>query len=123
MQDLVDKHPLSLEQLETLTGRIRVLIRARTGKRAHEDSDEDDRPRKRRADHDLKYDTIKELKIGATLRAWSDWKIEIQRAFDASPYKYNNDYTKVIKALKHLDEDSKTLWNNHIRTNPEDEYN
>jgi len=45
-------------------------MRARTGKRTHEDTDDDeDRPRKRRADHDLKYNNIKELKIGATLKA------------------------------------------------------
>jgi len=44
-------------------------VRARTGKRAYEDTDdEDSRPRKRRADHDLKYKNIKELKIGASLR-------------------------------------------------------
>ncbi|KIX01154.1 uncharacterized protein Z518_08879 [Rhinocladiella mackenziei CBS 650.93] len=122
MQDLVDNQPLSTEQLRILTDRIQELVKARTGKRAHEDSDEDDRPRKRRADHDLKYNNIKELKIGATLKAWSDWRIEIQRAFDASPYKYDNDCTKVIKALSHLDEDSKTLWNNRVRTNPDDEY-
>ena len=123
MQDMIDNRILSEEQLRTLTDRIRGLTRARTGKRANEDSDdENNRPRKRRADHDLKYNNIKELKIGATLKAWSDWKIEIQRAFDASPYKYDNDCTKVIKALSHLDEDSKTLWNNYIRTNPAEEY-
>jgi len=45
-------------------------VRARTGKRAREDSDdEDDAPRKRRADHDLKYENIKKLKIGASLKA------------------------------------------------------
>ena len=45
-------------------------MRARTGKRAREDSrDEDNAPRKRRADYDLKYTNIKELKIGATLKA------------------------------------------------------
>ena len=44
-------------------------MRARTGKRAYEDTDDEDgRPRKRRADHDLKYKNIKELKIGASLR-------------------------------------------------------
>ena len=122
MQDIIDNQILSDEQLQVLTNRIRALMRARTGKRAREDSEDEDAPRKRRADHDLKYDNIKGLKIGSTLKAWSDWKIEIQRAFDASPYKYDNDCTKVIKALSHLDEDSKTLWNNHIRTNPEDEY-
>ena len=85
-------------------------MRARTGKRTHEDTDdEEDRPRKRRADHNFKYNNIKELKMGATLKAWSDWKIEIQRAFDVSPYKYDNDYIKVIKALSHLNEDLKTL--------------
>ena len=47
-------------------------MKARVGKRAHEDLDDEDRPRKRRADHDLKYNNIKELKIGATLKAWSD---------------------------------------------------
>ena len=45
-------------------------MRARTGKRAREDSDdEDDAPRKRRVDHDLKYENIKKLKIGASLKA------------------------------------------------------
>ena len=123
MQEMVDNQVLSPEQLRILGERIQGLVRIRTGKRAHEDSEnEDDRPRKRKADHDLKYTNIKELKIGATLKAWSDWKIEIQRAFDASPYKYDNDCTKVIKALSHLDEDSKTLWNNYIRTNPDAEY-
>lgn len=122
MQDVVDNQLLSAEQLRVLADRIRELMRARTGKRANEDSDEDDRPRKRRADRDLKYNNIKELKIGATLKAWSDWKIEIQRAFDAAPYKYDNDRSKVIKALIHLHEDSKTMWNNHIRTAPDDEY-
>ena len=123
MQEIVDTQPLSTEQLRVLTDRIRELVRARTGKRTNEDSDsENERPRKRRADHDLKYDNIKELKLGASLKAWSDWKIEVQRAFDAAPYKYDNDRTKVIKALSHLDEDGKTLWNNHIRTNPDNEY-
>ena len=116
---------MSTEQLQILSDRIRELVAARTGqlgKRARNESDDEDRPRKRRADHDFKYSNIKELKIGATLKAWSDWKIEIQRAFDTAPYKYDNDRTKVIKALSHLDEDSKTLWNNYIRTNPGDEY-
>ena len=124
MQEIVDNQPLSTKQLQVLTNRIRVLVKARTGKRVNESTnDEDDRPRKQRADHDLKYNNIKELKTGATLKAWSDWKIEIQRAFDASPYKYDNDRTKVIKALIHLHEDCKTMWNNHIRTAPDDEYN
>lgn len=126
MQDLVDNHLLSTEQLQVLSGRIGQLLAARTGqlgKRTQRESDdEDNRPRKRRADHDLKYNSIKELKMGATLKAWGDWKIEIQRAFDAAPYKYDNDRTKVIKALSHLDEDSKTLWNNYIHTNPGEEY-
>jgi hypothetical protein len=126
MQEIVDNQPLSTEQLRILNGRIQQLMQVRTGrlgKRTHEESDEDEgRPRKRRADHDLKYNTIKELRSGATLKAWSDWKIEIQRAFDAAPYRYDNDRTKVIKALIHLNEDSKTMWNNHIRTAPDDEY-
>jgi len=97
-------------------------MRVRTGKRTHEDTDdEDDRPRKRRADHDLKYDDIKKLKLGASLKAWSDWKMEIQRAFRGAPYKYDNDYAKVIKVVSHLDEDCKALWNNHVREAPSDE--
>lgn len=124
MQEIVDNQLLSTEQLRVLADRIRQLVKARIGKRANESTDdEDDRPRKRRADHDLKYNNIKELKTGASLKAWSDWKIEIQRAFDASLYKYDNDRTKVIKALIHLSEDCKTIWNNHIRTAPDDEYN
>ena len=123
MQDMVDNQILSTEQIRILTDRIRGLLRARTGKRSHEDTDdEDDRPRKRRADHDLKYNNIKELKMGASLKAWSDWKIDIQRAFDAAPYKYDNDRTRVIKALDHIHEDIKTMWNNHIRTDINDEY-
>ena len=123
MQEIVDNHILSDEQLRILTDRIRGLVRARTGKRAYEDTDDEDgRPRKRRADHDLKYKNIKELKTGASLREWSDWKIEIQRAFDAAPYKYDNDCAKVIKALDHLNQDSKTMWNNHVRTSPDEEY-
>ena len=122
MQDIVDNHPLSVEQLRILTDRIRGLMRARAGKRAHDTDDEDDIPRKRRADHDLKYDNIEKLKLGASLKAWSDWKMEIQRAFRGAPYKYDNDCTKVIKALTHLDEDYKTLWNNHVRGTPDDEF-
>ena len=48
--------------------------------------------------------------------------MEIQRAFRGAPYKYDNDCTKVIKALTHLDEDYKTLWNNHVRGTPDDEF-
>ena len=67
---MVNSQPLSAEQLRILSDRIRELVKARVGKRTHEDSDnEDDRLRKRRADHDLKYNNIKELKIGASLRA------------------------------------------------------
>ena len=70
MQDIINNRILSEEQLRTFTDRIRGLMRARTGKRANKNSDdENDRPRKRRADHDLKYSNIKELKIGATLKA------------------------------------------------------
>ena len=70
MQGMIDNEILSAEQLQVLTDRIRGLMRARTGKRAREDSrDEDNTPRKRRADHNLKYTNIKELKIGATLKA------------------------------------------------------
>ena len=72
MQDIVDNHLLSVEQLRILTDRIRGLMRARIGKRAHDTDDEDNMPRKRRADHDLKYDDIKKLKLGASLKAWSD---------------------------------------------------
>jgi hypothetical protein len=57
------------------------------------DSDSD-RSRKRRADHDLKYNDIKDLKLGATLKLWTNWKLEINRAFDGAPYKYDNDRTK-----------------------------
>ena len=79
-------------------------------KRTRDDSDDDeDRPRKRRADQDLKYTAIKELRRGALLRAWSIWKRDIQRAFDAAPYKYDNNRSKVIKAVIHLHEDYKTM--------------
>ena len=45
-------------------------MRVRIGKRAHEDiDDEDERPRKRRADYDLKYESIEKLKLGASLKA------------------------------------------------------
>ena len=48
----------------------------RTGHRRRRSPDdsasEDERPRKRRADHDLKYDNVKELKMGASLKAWND---------------------------------------------------
>jgi len=124
MQEIIDNQPLSIEQLRVLTDRIRELVRARAGKRAHEDADdEDDMPRKRRADHDLKYDNIEKLRLGASLKAWSDWKMEIQRAFRGAPYKYDNDCAKVIKAVSHLDGDCKALWNNHVRETPEDEEN
>ena len=67
---MIDNQILSAKQLRVLTDRIRGLMRARTGKRARKDSeDEDDTLRKRRANHDLKYTNIKELKIGATLKA------------------------------------------------------
>ena len=59
---------------------------------------------------------------GVSLKAWSDWKIDVQRAFDAAPYRYDSNRPKVIKALDNIDEDIKTLWNNYIRTNPNDEY-
>ena len=72
MQDIIDNQILSDEQLQVLTNRIRALMRARTGKRAREDLEDKDAPRKRRVDHDLKYNNIKGLKIGSTLKAWSD---------------------------------------------------
>ena len=65
----MDSYPLSAEQLRILTDRIRGLMRARAGKRAHDTDDEDDMPRKRRVDHDLKYNNIKKLKLGASLKA------------------------------------------------------
>ena len=123
IQEIVDNQSLSTEQIQIL---VRELLKARTGqpeKRTRDEADDDsDRPRKRRADHDIKYNTIKELKLGTTLKSWSNWKMEIQRAFDAAPYKYDNDRAKVIKALIHLHEDCKTMWNNHICTAPDDEY-
>ena len=54
---------------------------------------------------------------------WTNWKLEITRAFNGAPYKYDNDQTKVIKALIHLYDNCKTLWNNHIHRHPEDKYN
>ena len=73
MQDIMDNHLLSTEQLQVLSDRIGQLLTARTGqlgKRTQRESDdEDNRPRKRRADHDLQYNSIKELKVGATLKA------------------------------------------------------
>ena len=45
-------------------------MKARTGKRAYEGSDnEDERLRKKRADYDLKYNNIKKLKTGVLLKA------------------------------------------------------
>jgi len=123
IQEIVDNQSLSTEQIQIL---VRELLKARTGqpeKRTRDEADDDnDRPRKRLADHDIKYNTTRELKLGTTLKSWRDWKMEIQRAFEAAPYKYDNDRTKVIKALIHLHEDCKTMWNNHICTAPEDEY-
>src|SRR6201991_4701297 len=100
MRHLIDNEALSTEQLQVLGKRIRELSHLRDGTsnrriRDQSDSDSDsDRPRKRRADHDLKYDTIKELKLGATLRQWTNWKMEMTRAFDGAPYKYDNDRAK-----------------------------
>ena len=128
MRQIIDNEALSMEQIQVLGKRIRELERARAGtsrrrSRDSDDSDSDrDRSRKRRADHDLKYDAIKELKLGATLKLWTNWKLEINRAFDGAPYKYDNDRTKVIKALIHLHDDCKTLWNNHLRRHPSEEY-
>ena len=125
MQQLIDNEVLSMEQLQVLGERIRELARFRDGtshKRFRDADSDTDRPRKRRADHDLKYNDIKDLKLGATLKMWTNWRLEINRAFDGAPYKYDNDRTKVIKALMHLHDDCKTLWNNHIRRNPDDEY-
>ena len=47
--------------------------------------------------------------------------MEIQRAFRRAPYKYDNNCSKVIKAVSYLDEDCKALWNNHVREAPNDE--
>jgi hypothetical protein len=124
MKQLIEEEALTAEQLQILNDRIRELTRAREGTlQSRDESDnDDDKPRKRRADHDLKYTNIRELKLGATLKQWTNWRLEVNRAFDGAPYKYDNDRTKVIKALMHLSEDCKTLWNNHIRRRPNDEY-
>ncbi|ODQ75299.1 hypothetical protein LIPSTDRAFT_36270, partial [Lipomyces starkeyi NRRL Y-11557] len=125
MRQLIEEEALSAEQVQILNGRIRELTKASKGTlhRSRDESDsDDDRPQKRRADHDLKYTNIKDLKLGATLKQWTNWRLEINRAFEGAPYKYDNDRTKVIKALMHLGEDCKTLWNNHIRRHPDDEY-
>jgi hypothetical protein len=126
MQQIVKDEVLSMDQLQILGDRIRELAQIHDGtfrKRTREQSDSDsERPRKRRADHDLKYNTIEELKLGASLKQWTNWKMEITRAFVAAPYKYDNDHTKVIKALMHLHKDCKIMWNNHIRLCPDDEY-
>ncbi|ODQ70998.1 hypothetical protein LIPSTDRAFT_333480 [Lipomyces starkeyi NRRL Y-11557] len=124
MKQLIEEEALTAEQLQILNDRIRELTRAREGTlQSRDESDnDDDKPRKRRADHDLKYTNIKELKLGATLKQWTNWRLEVNRAFDGAPYKYDNDRTKVIKALMHLSEDCKTLWNNHIRRSSNDEY-
>src|ERR1700742_1773095 len=128
MRQIVNNEILSTEQLQILGDRIRELAEIHDGtfhKRTRDETDSDsdnDRSQKRRADHDLKYDTIKELKLGATLKQWTNWRLEINRAFDGAPYKYDNDRGKVIKALMHLHEDCKTLWNNHLRRHPSEEY-
>ena len=127
MRQLINDEVLSTEQLQILADRVKELARAYDGtshkhSRDQDDSDSD-RSRKRRADHDLKYNDIKDLKLGATLKLWTNWKLEINRAFDGALYKYDNDWTKVIKALMHLYDDCKTLWNNHICRHPDNEYN
>jgi hypothetical protein len=73
MQDIVENQLLSEEQLQVLSERIRKLVEIRTGQRRRrspsESDNEDERPRKRRADHDLKYENIEKLKLGASLKA------------------------------------------------------
>ncbi|ODQ71434.1 hypothetical protein LIPSTDRAFT_338571 [Lipomyces starkeyi NRRL Y-11557] len=124
MKQLIEEEALTAEPLQILNDRIRELMRAREGTlQSRDESDnDDDKPRKRRADHVLQYTNIKELKLGATLKQWTNWRLEVNRAFDRAPYKYDNDRTKVIKALMHLSERCKSLWNDHIRRRPNDEY-
>ncbi|KAK9367343.1 hypothetical protein V1509DRAFT_640836 [Lipomyces kononenkoae] len=62
MTHLLGEAALTTEQVQVLNDRIRQLNKACEGTltRSHHDSDsEDDKPRKRRADHDLKYTNIK----------------------------------------------------------------
>jgi hypothetical protein len=79
------------------------------------------RRRRKRASRVLKITTVRTLERSSTLRQWGDWKLDLQRVFDADPYLYKRkDHNKVSKALDHTDEDLRSMWNSHITQKPRD---
>ena len=38
------------------------------------------------------------LRLRATLREWTDWKSDLQRAYRGAPVRYGTDFAKIIKA-------------------------
>jgi Zinc knuckle len=110
-----------LRQIRDRAALIRETLDQVRGTKRRADGASIDRPSDEK---DIKYTQIETLKLRATLREWSDWKSDLQRAYRGAPHRYAADYAKIIKANQHMDKDCRTQWDTFVRESPgvDDDY-
>jgi Zinc knuckle len=90
-------------------------------KRTIRDDDDDDNSVPKRID--IKYESAEILNLHSSIRAWTDWKADLERMWRGAAWKYQSDDLKVIKATSKMDRACRARWTSYLRNNPADESN
>ena len=70
---------------------------------------------------DIKYESVEILTLHSSIRAWTDWKADLERMWRGAAWKYHTDDLKVIKATSKMDRACRARWTSYLRNTPEDE--
>jgi Zinc knuckle len=85
-------------------------------KRSVRDNEDDDNPTPKRID--IKYESVEILSLHSSIRAWTDWKADLERMWRGASWKYQSDDLKVIKATSKMDRACRARWTSYLRNNP-----
>ena len=115
--------PLTNDDLVTIRTRMeywqKVKDTLKSLKRTIHDDEDDNNPLSKRID--IKYESVEILNLHSSIRAWTDWKADLERMWRGAAWKYQSDDLKVIKATSKMDSACRARWTSYIRNNPTDE--
>jgi hypothetical protein len=117
--------PITNDDLVAIQTRIeywqKVKDSLKTLKRTVRDDEDDDNPTPKRID--IKYESVEILNLHSSIRAWTDWKADLERMWRGASWKYQSDDLKVIKATSKMDRACRARWTSYLRNNPANERN
>ena len=119
---VVSGEGLTTSDLQQIKERATLIweaqLEVRGTKRPAENDDPDSEYSKK---SNIKYTQIETLQLRASLRQWTDWKADLQRAYLGAPNRYRTGQAKIIMANQYMAKDCRSQWDTYSKETPKEE--